>query len=396
VSVVILLYSLSALMALGAIGWTALFVFNLIKIRAVPRVDASDAARFPSDAPLVSILVPARNEATRILDRAVRSMAAQDYPSVEVIVVDDRSTDATFSILERIVRDEPRVRAVRGAALPPGWAGKPWALEQAKREARGRWLLATDADVVFAPEAVRAAMTVAFRGRFDAVSLIPDVGTGSFWTRVVMPVAAWMIALVLPIDKSNDPSSDVALGCGGFFLMRREAHDKTGGYEQIRDEVVDDVATARGLKSCGLRLRVEAGQELLFTPMYDTLGELWQGFSKNAFAGADHRLWVVVRNSIANVAATILPMLLAAAGLWLWLGAGVADAAPLAFASVAAYVAMVLAFVPVYRALGESALYAPLAGVANFVMVLVLLNSTWRALSGRGIEWRGQQVPLRR
>jgi hypothetical protein len=396
VSVVILLYSLSALMALGAIGWTALFVFNLIKIRAVPRVDASDAARFPSDAPLVSILVPARNEATRILDRAVRSMAAQDYPSVEVIVVDDRSTDATFSILERIVRDEPRVRAVRGAALPPGWAGKPWALEQAKREARGRWLLATDADVVFAPEAVRAAMTVAFRGRFDAVSLIPDVGTGSFWTRVVMPVAAWMIALVLPIDKSNDPSSDVALGCGGFFLMRREAHDKTGGYEQIRDEVVDDVATARGLKSCGLRLRVEAGQELLFTPMYDTLGELWQGFSKNAFAGADHRLWVVVRNSIANVAATILPMLLAAAGLWLWLGAGVAAAAPLAIASVAAYVAMVLAFVPVYRALGESALYAPLAGVANFVMVLVLLNSTWRALSGRGIEWRGQQVPLRR
>ena len=388
-------YALVGMMLLAALGWIALFIFNVRKIREVPRVEPSDAARFPSDAPLVSILVPARNEASRILERAVHSMAAQDYPSVEVIVVDDRSTDGTLAILERIAREEPRVRAVRGELLPHGWTGKPWALEQAKRVARGRWLLATDADIVFAPEAVRAAMTVAFRSRLDAVTLIPDVGAGGFWTRVVMPIAAWMIAMVLPIDKTNDAASEVALGCGGFFLLRREAHDAVGGYEAIRDEIVDDVATARLLKSNGFRLRVESGLSLLYTPMYETLGELWHGFSKNAFAGADHSVWVVVRNSVANLAATALPIVLAASGALLWLVAGLEAAAPVAISAAIAWLAMTLAFVPVYASLGNRPYYAPLAGVANVIMVLILLNSTWRALSGRGVEWRGRVVTSR-
>ena len=390
----IVLYALVGMMVLATLGWTALFVFNVRKIRQVPRVEPADAARFPSDAPLVSVLVPARNEASRILERAVRSMAAQDYPSVEVIVVDDRSTDETFAIVERIAREEPRVRALRGEPLPPGWTGKPWALEQGKRAARGRWLLATDADVVYQPEAVRAAMSVAFRSRLDAVSLLPDVGAGNFWTSVVMPIAAWMITIVLPIDKTNDETSEVALGCGGFFLLRREAHDAVGGYEAIRGEIIDDVATARLLKSGGFRLRVKAANNLLYTPMYETLGELWHGFSKNAFAGADHSYWVVARNSVANLAATALPMILAAGGALLWLGAGMEAAAPVAISAAIAYLAMTLAFVPVYASFGHRILYAPLAGIANVIMVLVLLNSAWRALSGRGVDWRGQRVLL--
>lgn len=392
----LIVYALTGLMALTAAGWVALFYYNLVKIRNMPRLEAKGAARFPSDAPLVSILVPARNEASRILDKAVRSMAAQDYPSVEVVAVDDRSTDATLEILEAVAREEPRVRALRGAPLPEGWAGKPWALEQAKRAARGRWLLATDADVVYAPEAVRAAMTVAFGRRLDAVTLLPEVGAGSFWARVVMPVAAWMIAMVFPVDKTNDPRSAVALGCGGFFLMRREAHDAAGGYEAIRGEIVDDVATARALKSSGSRMRIEAGQSLLFTPMYGTLAELWNGFSRNAYAGADNRLAVVVRNSLLNLLATALPTALAAGALALWLGGGVEAARPVALSALAAYAAMVLAFVPVYASLGGRVRYAPLAGAANLVMVLVLLNSTWRALSGRGVDWRGQRVLLDR
>jgi chlorobactene glucosyltransferase len=393
---VVLVYALVGLMVLAVMGWAALLAYNVAKMRGAPRLTSRDAARFPSDAPLVSILVPARNEASRILERAVRSMAAQDYPNFEVVVVDDCSTDDTYAIVEAIARSEPRVRAVRGAALPQGWAGKPWALEQAKRHARGTWILATDADIVFAPEAVRAAMSAAFRGRLDALTLLPDVGAGGFWTRAVMPVAAWMISVVFPIDKTNDPNSGVALGCGGFFLMRREAHDAAGGYEAIRAEVVDDVATAQALKSHGRRLRIEGAQELLHTPMYDTLGELWLGFSRNAFAGASRSVWVVAYSSLANVLATGLPTVIAVAGLALWLGFGVAAARPVALAALAAYVAMVASFVPVYRALGGRPHYAPLAGVANLVMVAILLDSTYRALSGRAVVWRGQRIAIER
>ncbi|MBK6315319.1 MAG: glycosyltransferase [Blastocatellia bacterium] len=265
---------------------------------------------------------------------------------------------------------------------------------QAKRAAKGDWIVATDADIVFAPEAVRAAMSVAFRGRFDAVTLLPDIGAGTFGTRVVMPIAAWMIAIVLPIDKTNDPKSEIALGCGGFFLMRRRAHDAVGGYEAIRGEVIDDVATARALKSGGRRLRIEAGQQLLFTPMYETLGELWHGFSKNAFAGAGNSVATVARNVTANLLATVLPITLAVAGLVLWLVFGVAEAMPVALAAVAAYAAMVVAFLPVYGALGGRWYLAPLAGFANVVMVAILMNSAWRALSGKGVVWRGQRTQL--
>ena len=115
-------------------------------------------------------------------------------------------------------------------------------------------------------------------------------------------------------------------------------------------------------------------------------------FSKNAFAGADHSVWVVARNSALNLLATALPTAVAVVALALWLGLGVAGAKPVALSAAAAYAAMVLTFAPVYRGVGASVWLAPLAGVANVVMVAVLINSTYRALSGRGVLWRGQEV----
>jgi chlorobactene glucosyltransferase len=391
----LVVYALVGLMVLAAAGWGALLVYNVVKLRGVPRLRAADASRFPSDAPLVSVLVPARNEASRILEEAVRSIAAQDYPNVEVVVVDDRSTDRTYELLHNLSRAEPRLRAVRGEPLPPGWTGKVWALEQAKRHARGTWLLATDADVVFEPAAVRAAMSAAFRGRLDAITLLPQIGADTFWARTIMPVAAWGITMTIPIDKTNDPASPVALGCGGFFLMRRQAHDAAGGYEAIRGAVLDDVGTARALKSTGARLRIENGEELLYTPMYGSLAEVWHGFSKNAFAGANNSLVRAVANSIASLAATVLPMVLSVGGLALWLGFGVTAALPVALAAAVAWIAMTASFVPVYWALGRRPHYALLAGVANLILILILVNSAYRTLSGRGVFWRGQHVALR-
>ncbi len=176
--------------------------------------------------------------------------------------------------------------------------------------------------------------------------------------------------------------------------MRREAHDAVGGYEAISGEVIDDVATARAFKAGRRRLRIEAGQQLLFTPMYETLGELWHGFSKNAFAGAGNSVAVVARNVSANLLATALPMALTVAGLLLWLVFGIAEARLVALSAVAAYVAMVVAFLPVYGALGGRWYLAPLAGFGNVVMVAILVNSAWKALSGKGVVWRGQRTQL--
>jgi chlorobactene glucosyltransferase len=391
-SAMLVAYTVAAILALITAGWVVILVINRKNIRRMPRLTAADAANFPSDGPLVSILVPARNEEHRILAHAIASMARQDYPNLEIVVVDDRSTDRTFEILERIAEVEPRVRVVRGQELPSGWIGKPWALEQAKRAARGSWILATDADIIFAPAAVRAGLSKAFRRRLDAISIVPDVIGDSLMTRVVLPVASWMIAMVFPVMRTNDPESSVALGCGAFILMRREAHDASGGYEAIRSEIADDVATARALKSAKRRFRLEGGLDLLRTPMYTSLGELWQGFTKNAFAGADHRLSVVLRNVLVDLLVAVAPPVLAIAGFALWLGSGAEAALPIAVASLAAYAAMVVAFVPVYGALGQPRLLALLAPIGHLVMVLILANSTYKHVSGQGVTWKGQQV----
>jgi chlorobactene glucosyltransferase len=319
-------------------------------------------------------------------------MARQDYPNLEIVAVDDRSTDRTFDVLEQMARSEPRLRVVRGEALPPGWLGKPWALEQAKRAARGSWVLATDADIVFAPQAVRAGLSAAFRRRLDAISLVPVALGDSLLTRVALPVAAWMIAMAFPLTKTNDPESPVALGCGAFMLMRREALDAAGGYEAIRAEVADDLATARALKEAGRRFRLESGLDLLRTPMYTSLGELWHGFSKNAFVGAGHSLAAAARDGAIDLLVAVAPPVIAVAAFALWLGAGVPEAMPVAIAALAAYAASVAAFLPVYGALGQPRLLALLAPLGHLVMVLVLANSTFRHLSGRGVPWKGQKV----
>ena len=143
-----------------------------------------------SDAPLVSVLVPARNEQHRVLADCIRSILAQDYGRFEVIAVNDRSTDATGAILQSLARSDERLRVIEGEELPAGWLGKPYAMQQAFTHARGEWILATDADMIFDKAALRTAMDRTLEEKGDALTLIPHFEAGSFWERVMIPTWA--------------------------------------------------------------------------------------------------------------------------------------------------------------------------------------------------------------
>jgi len=195
--------------------------------------------------PLVSVLVPARNEEGRILATSLRSALAQDYENFEVVAVDDRSTDATVFIMRSIAAEDARLRVVEGRELPEGWLGKPYALQQALEAARGEWVLATDADMLFDPAALRTAMAYARRRNCDAVSLIPQFEAHTFWERVFIPTWGWGVLILYPLDLVNHPRSPLAVGIGGFFLMRRAALEGVGGFAVVRDEVLDDFRLAR-------------------------------------------------------------------------------------------------------------------------------------------------------
>jgi chlorobactene glucosyltransferase len=380
--------------------WIVTLIYNLACARSAPYVPRARNVDFETaaltfetgKAPFVSILVPARNEGQRILAPAILSMLAQNYPAYEVIVVDDRSTDNTLSVLNEIAAGDKRLKVISGTPLPKGWLGKPWALHQAERTSRGQWLLATDADMIFSTDALSQSVSVAVREGYDALSLIPALGSQGFWERVIMPVAGWSILMLYPFWRVNSPRSKVALGAGGFFLIRRTALDQVGGYSAVRREIVEDVAMARLLKTNRLRLNLSAGPAICSTPMYLGLKEVFDGFSKNAFAGSGSSVSRVLLLSFMNLALAALPALTTIAAMSAFAFTGGAHGGGLLLAAGTAYLTMVLSFVPVYSRARVPVQYALWAWLANLTMILILLSSTWRIVTGRGVTWKSRNL----
>jgi chlorobactene glucosyltransferase len=249
---------------------------------------ALEAVPPPKVAPQrISIVVPARNEARQI-ESCVRSLLAQAYPNLDVIVVDDRSEDATASIVTRIAAEDSRVRLIAGDALPPDWVGKPWALDQGARHATGDWLLFTDADTIHQPGALSAAIGYARAHNLDVLSVLTDqiMLTPAEW--IFLPSVLWTIAFAIGSLKAiNDPARENALFNGQYILASRRAYDGIGGHEAVRNEIAEDLELARLFKADGrFRSALVNGSGLVRVRMYRSFRELWQGFVKNFWVGA--------------------------------------------------------------------------------------------------------------
>lgn len=241
------------------------------------------SARSAGEAPLVSILIPARNEEER-LGPCLESLLLQTWAEREIIVLDDRSEDGTAALVRTFASRDPRIRVVEGAELPPGWTGKAWACHQLAAQARGEYLLFTDADTRHQPGSVADAMGEMERGRHDLVSLWPRQETLTWSEKAVVP---FMLVLLLVFMPHWMPGRTRSLGAanGQFLLFRRKAYQDIGGHDAVRGHLVDDVALARELKSAGGRVRNLDGSRHVSCRMYGSFPQLWEGFSKNLRAG---------------------------------------------------------------------------------------------------------------
>jgi chlorobactene glucosyltransferase len=344
-------------------------------------------------APLVSILIPVRNEEHRVLRECVRSILAQDYGSFEVIAVNDRSTDASGSILKEMADRDARLRVIEGTERPAGWLGKPHAMQQALLVARGQWVLATDADMIFDRASLSTAMARVDIEKADALTLIPQLESYSFWERVVIPSWAWVLLMVFLLYRVNSPRSSRALGFGGFFLVRRSALDVVGGYEALKDEVAEDFRLAEMLKRSGARLRVEFAPQLVRTRMYTNFREMWECHAKNWFAGANNSLPLAIASVFWVYLIGVVPPLVALAGavavatgadsaeLWRWL-----------LPALLAWLLQVLGLVPFNRRFGVPLSYALLTPLGLALLYAILLDSGWRITFGKGVTWKGRSV----
>ncbi len=384
---------LAAVAWVCAVGWLAFAAVALHSLARRKPLSPTDGLHAMTDAPLVSVLIPARNEASRVLDGAVRSVLAQDYERLEVIAVNDRSTDATESILRSIAETDGRLRVINGAEPPAGWLGKPYALQQALEAARGQWVLTLDADMVLEREAVRVAVGRAVAGGQDVLTLMPDFETGSFWERVFTP--AWVLVLLgmYPFAILNSPKTKHAFAFGGFMLMRREALARLGDFEAVRSDIVEDLRLASLLKGSGARYRIEHAPNLVRTRMQSGFREIWDFLSRGMFAATRYSLVLSLLCIVTGYAFVVAPVLFAVLCL-LMLAAGASGElwGPLAPPSVTIWATQVTALMFICGSYRIPAAYALTTPLGLSLFYTALSASTFNILRGKGVAWKERRV----
>jgi len=266
----------------------------------------------------VSAIVPARNEEANIAG-AVESLAAQTVP-VEIIVVNDSSTDRTGEILEELRARIPQLRVVEPGELPEGWTGKNFAVSRGVAASGCPWLLLTDADVRHAPNAVEAGLAAARKTGAAMVSFSPDQELPTWWERAMIPLVYCRLAGEYPYERVSNPEDALAAANGEWLLVSRVAYNAVGGHAAVKNEVLEDVELARLLKRTGCRLHFARGVGLARSRMYRSLGEMREGWAKNLFPLFDRRKSAVA-GAIAGASLDTLAWLFIVLALWgLWLG----------------------------------------------------------------------------
>lgn len=331
--------------------------------------------------PRVSVIAPALDE-ERNIAAAVRSLADQDYPDCEIVVVDDRSTDATPAILARLARELPRLRVVTVRELPPGWIGKNHANWLGARAATGEILVFTDADVVMAPSTLGRAVAHLERHGYDHVAAAPETVMPGLVNQFTLYFGLMFTLYVRPW-AARDPDSDAHVGIGAFNMVRAAAYHAAGGHEAIRLRPDDDLKLGKILKRSGARQDFVAGRGLISVEWYATWREVRDGLMKNLYAGAEYRTWLVVLGVLAHVLLLALPpfALLWTDGAAWWLNLG----------CVALY-----AWVGAAAARGFGTAWW--AGVLIPFLALfgawLMARATWLTLRNDGIDWRGTHYSL--
>jgi chlorobactene glucosyltransferase len=268
--------------------WVLRAVNAALSLALVP--DLAPAPRRTEGSPFVSIVVPARDE-ERAIEAATRSKCLQDDPAFEVVVVDDRSSDATREILRRVEAEFPgTLRVVDGVEPPADWLGKPHALDAGAKASRATrpddWLVFSDADVVFAPDLLARAMAHVEKHRLDFLTLLPQMEARGFGERLMVPTIPAAAFCYLPGWLMNVPSARPFGGGGGVFnLIRRDLFERIGGHEALKASVVDDIQLGRNARSAGGRTGIGLALDSISLRMYHGFAEISKGLEKNGFFG---------------------------------------------------------------------------------------------------------------
>lgn len=371
--------------------WVAALVLGLTLVMVVdvivgatqlPRLGDQPPLRGP-DVPTVSIVVAARDEAP-FIGAAVRTMLGQDYPHLEVIVVDDRSTDGTGAVLADLAASDRRLRVVTVGELPRGWLGKNHALDVGAREANGEWLLFTDADIEMSPDALRRAVGYAADRQVDHLAVAPRIRMPGLLLEAFVVHFMFSFLVFSRPWRVRNPKSRHFVGVGAFNLVRRTAYRAVGGHSRIALRPDDDMKLGKILKAGGYRADCLLGAGVLDVEWYQSLGQMIRGLEKNMFAGVDYNIPLSIIGGIVQLAIGVV----APVGLF------VTDGMPRAL-----FAFQILALAGTLWWLARQAAVRPGAVLLFPVAVALFAYILWRTmvlnLVQGGLQWRGTFYSLR-
>ena len=374
---------------LPALPWLAMPLLAAWRSRRQQSLD-DHAPLAGDDAPLVSVVIPARNEAHNI-GRCVRSALGTDYPRVEVIVVDDHSTDGTADRARDAATAGAPLQVIANDPLPDGWFGKQWACATGARHARGDLLLFADADTAHAPDLLPRLVAARDAMQADLISVAGRQELGTFWERVVQPQVFAMLFVRYGGTRGVNGarrSTDV-IANGQCLMVTRAAYDAIGGHGAVRHTVVDDLMLAQTMHAAGRRVRLVLGDAQLRTRMYTSLRELLAGWGKNVYAGgAEAMPFGVVGRVLFPVLFLSAPLfgfgppVVLALGLMGITGESLMPAAALASATLLVW------WILVYHGMKEPVRYAFLYPLGAAVMGYIFVTAMLR---GRRVAWKGRE-----
>jgi chlorobactene glucosyltransferase len=379
-----------ALIGPGAWG---VFLFTAIKGRA--RLQLRPAVPVAIEPPpRVSVIVPCRNEAAGIAD-CLNSILSQDYPNFELIAVDDRSTDGTGDVIDRLADERSgrlKTLHIRDGELPAGWLGKPHAVCRGIAESDGDWLVFVDSDCTLAPSTVREAISIGVSRSFDLVSFVPRFVGHGFWDSLLTPLCGMATGGMYSMHWANARMRpQTAFACGQFIAVRRDAYDAVGGHAALRDSAGEDVELARRLKKAGYAPRLGWGMDLVTTRMYASLPEIFRGWGRNFIAASRGKPW--------RVLAAMAFLIVCVFTVWPALIAGICHDVPLN-REVWLYLVYLLAILMTctladgYRWGRHSGTLGLLWPISTVMLLALFIRSLYQS-TRRQVVWRGVRYDLR-
>ena len=356
----------------------------LTEPKMIGPIDQNPGTRLP----LISIIMPAKDEEAHI-EKSARAVLTSDYERLELILVNDRSQDRTFSIMEKLAREDPRVKVTAITDLPAGWTGKTHAMFQGATGSVGEILLFTDADTALSRDALSRSLNFFIKENLDMLSLLPAFASRGFIEDAVYTHLALGLSFFYPLTEVNDTAKPGGLASGCFIMLRKTVYDEIGTWRCFKHEVTEDVALSKAVKAHGRKLMVLRGAGVLSTKRFEGISEVCGFWKRTYYGGLERNISRMARLATNYLALTITGLLFVFSGIAMFNGATTTGVTVLFSLGAVAAAAVIIPFSFFIDQEDGNWLYGLTAPLGIAISAWVALSALMAVLSDQGIRWRG-------